>query len=59
MADGTMISREVGKPPKGEKEFRVWLEKVLRDHYQDIQSLFSMCTDCDRFEKLQRDNTAV
>ncbi len=58
MADettGSMVSREVGGVPKGEAEFRVWIEKTLKQHYQDIKTLFDTCTDCDRFEKKRRD----
>ena len=58
MADetGSMTSRTVGSPPKGDHEFKIWLQKILRQHYQDIKTLFDTTTDCDRFEKLQRDN---
>ena len=58
MADGTtgsMVSREVGGVPKDEAAFRVWIEKTLKQHYQDIKTLFDTCTDCDRVEKIIRE----
>mgnify|MGYP003153018890 CR=1 FL=1 len=59
MADGAMISRGVKSVPKDDTDFRLWVEKALRQHYQDIKTLFDTCTDIDRFEKLQRDNKQV
>lgn len=55
---GSMTSRAVPKVPEDPKEFRKFLQKVLNQHYQDIKALYNMTTDCDKFEKLQRDNTA-
>lgn len=60
MADetGAMISRAVTSAPKPDAEFRDWVEKILRKHYQDIKTLFETTTDCDLFEKRQRDLSA-
>jgi len=54
--NASMISRSIPKVPEDPKELHRFLRKVLRDHYQDLHTLFSTCTDCDRYEKLQRDN---
>jgi len=51
---GSMISRAVPKIP--EKDMSKVIQKILRQHYQDIQTLFAMTTDIDRYEKLQRDH---
>jgi len=53
---GSMISRSVFEVPKDPEEQRKFLQKILRDHYQDIKTLFETTTDCDLFEKKQRDN---
>lgn len=59
--EGVMISRAIKAMPKlkDEAAFRIWLEKTLKQHYQDIKTLFETTTDIDLYEKLQRDNTAV
>jgi len=56
---GAMISRAVGKIPENPKEMSTVLQKILRHHFQDIQTLFAMTTDSDRVEKLRRDNEAL
>lgn len=56
---GVMVSRAVPNLPENPKEMSRELRQILRQHYQDIQTLFAMTTDCDRFEKLQRDNEAL
>lgn len=53
---GSMTSRAVPEVPKDPKEFRRFLQKILRQHYQDIKTLFETTTDCDLYEKRQRDN---
>lgn len=53
---GSMVSRAIPEVPKDPNEFRKFLQKILRQHYQDIKTLFETCTDCDQYEKLQRDN---
>ena len=55
---GVMVSRAVKAIPTDTEKQKVWLEKTLDQHFQDIKTLFDTCTDCDRFEKLQRDNSA-
>lgn len=54
--NASMISRDVKPIPKGGAEQRRYIEKVLRDLTQDVHTLFSLTTDCDRLEKLRRDN---
>jgi len=58
MADetGNMVSRAIQKVPEDPNELRNFLRKTLRDHYRDIATLFSACTDCDRVEQLRREN---
>lgn len=57
MADGgPMVSRSVPAIPEGKAEMRRYIEKILKDHYNDIKNLYDMTTDCDLTEKLQRDN---
>lgn len=56
---GSMVSRAVPKLPENPKEMSREIRAILRKHYQDIQTLFAMTTDCDRFEKLRRDNEAL
>lgn len=51
-----MISRSIEKVPEDNKELRKFLRKILREHYQDIKTLFEQTTDYDLFEKRQRDN---
>jgi len=51
-----MQSTEITSAPKDEKGLRVWLERILKDHYRDIRDLYEMTTDCDQFEQKQRDN---
>ena len=53
---GNMISRAIQKVPEDPHDLRVFLKKVLRDHYQDIQTLFASCTDCDKVEQHRREN---
>lgn len=53
---GGMISRAVPEVPKDPTKLRDFLRKILRQHYQDIKTLFDTTTDCDQYEKLQRDN---
>ncbi len=50
-----MISRSVQDVPKDPEKFRAWLQKILRNHYQDIKTLFEQTTDNDLYEKRQRD----
>lgn len=52
---GFMISRDVQKIPEDNKALRVFLRKVLRDHYNDIKTLFEQTTDNDLLEKHRRD----
>jgi len=61
MADtsGSMISRAIQRIPEDPKELRIFLQRILTEHYKDIKTLFDTCTDCDKYEKLQRDNMAV
>ena len=54
---GGMISRAVPKIPKDPNKMRESLQKILRQHFQDIKTLFETTTDCDLFEKQQRDLT--
>jgi len=54
-----MISRAVPKIPEKPSQMSTVLQEILRQHYQDIQTLFAMTTDCDRYEKLQRDNEGL
>lgn len=54
--DGTMVSRSVQKVPTDPQELQRYLTRVLTSHFQDIEQLYSMTTDCDAFEKKQRDN---
>lgn len=56
---GAMISRAVTKIPENPKEMSRVVQKILRHHFQDIQTLFAMCTDTDQIEKLRRDNEAL
>ena len=56
---GAMISRAVPKIPENPKEMSRVVQKILRHHFQDIQTLFAMTTDTDRIEKLHRDNEAL
>lgn len=53
---GSMVSRAVPKIPENPVEMSRVLQEILRQHYQDIQTLFAMTTDCDRYEQLQRKN---
>ena len=53
---GSMVSRAITSAPKNDAEFRKWAERILRRQYQDIKTLFDTCTDCDLYEKKQRDN---
>lgn len=53
---GSMVSRAIPPLPESQKEMSATVRKILRQHYQDIQTLFAMTTDCDRLEKLRRDN---
>jgi len=53
---GAMISRPISKIPENPQEMSRVLQKILRQHYQDIQTLFAMTTDCDKYEQHQRDN---
>ena len=53
---GSMVSREITNVPKGDAEFRRWVEKNLRTQFKDIKALYSMTTDTDLFEQKQRDN---
>ncbi len=57
--NSSMISRSVPAVPKDDVELRQYIEKILENHYQDIHTLFSMTTDCDRYEKLQRENRVI
>ena len=57
--DASMISRAVPKLPEDKSKMRAEIRKILRQHFQDIQTLFAMCTDVDRIEKLQRDNESL
>jgi len=57
---GVMISRSVPAvpdPQKNPREFKVWIEKTLQNHYIDIKTLFDTTTDTDLYTKLQRDNS--
>ncbi|HUU16523.1 MAG TPA: hypothetical protein VMW72_05190 [Sedimentisphaerales bacterium] len=56
---GSMTSKPVLKIPENPNEMRRELQKILRQHYYDIQTLFAMTTDTDRLEKLRRDNEAL
>lgn len=56
---GSMVSRAITKVPEDPKELNKFLQKILRQHFQDIQTLFTTCTDCDRFEQLQRKNEGL
>ena len=56
---GSMISRPIPKISENPKEMGRELQKILRQHYQDIQTLFAMTTDVDQLEKLRRDNEAL
>jgi len=56
---GAMISRAVPEIPTEPAKMSRELQKILRQHFQDIQTLFAMCTDSDRIEKLRRDNEAL
>jgi len=49
-----MVSRAVPRIP--EKDMGRAIKKILDQHYQDIQTLFAMTTDVDRYEQLQRKN---
>ena len=51
---GTMISRAIQQVPDDPNEMKKFLRRTLRDHYQDIKTLFETCTDCDIFEEKQR-----
>ena len=53
---GSMISRAIPKVPEDPKELARFLKKILTNHYKDIATLFTQCTDNDLFEKKQRDN---
>jgi len=55
----SMISRAVPKISENPSQMRTEIQKILRQHFQDIQTLFAMTTDCDRYEKLQRDNEGL
>lgn len=56
--DGSMISRSVGRVPTDPRELAKFLTVILTNHYQDIEALYSMCTDTDLFEQKQRDNAS-
>jgi len=56
---GSMISKPVPKIPENQRDMNRVLQKILRQHYYDIQTLFAMTTDTDRIEKLRRDNEAL
>lgn len=56
---GSMVSRAIPKLPENPKDMSREVQRILRKHYQDIQTLFAMCTDCDRLEKLRRDNESL
>ena len=53
---GAMVSRAVPEISSDPKTMARDVRKVLRQHFQDIQTLFAMTTDSDRIEKLRRDN---
>lgn len=55
---GGMTSRAIPKVPEDPKELARFLKKILTNHYRDIATLFAMTTDCDAFEKKQRDNAS-
>lgn len=57
--DSSMTSRAVPKIPENPKEMSRVLRKILRQHYDDIHTLFVMTTDCDRLEKRRRDNESL
>lgn len=56
--DGTMVSRSIQKVPTDPQELARYLTRVLTNHYQDIEALYAMTTDCDLYEKKQRDNAS-
>lgn len=56
---GSMVSRAVPKLPESPKEMSREIRQILRQHFQDIQTLFAMTTDTDRIEKLRRDNESL
>jgi len=57
--NASMISRAIPEIPSDPKQMARVLQKILRQHYQDIHTLFAMTTDSDRIEKLRRDNEAL
>lgn len=53
--DASMISRAVPRIPEEPKEMARVVKRILEQHYKDIDTLFSMTTDCDRYEQRQRE----
>lgn len=54
--NASMISRAIPNLSEKPKDMSREIREILRQHYQDIHTLFAMCTDCDRYEKHQRDS---
>ena len=46
-----MQSGEVTKPPEDFQRFRVWAQRILTEHRQDLLTLFESTTDFDAVEK--------
>jgi len=51
-----MLTNPIIEVPKDPEQQRVFIQKKLRELYQDVKTLFETTTDYDLFEKKQREN---
>lgn len=41
MAEAEMVSRSITQVPESQQELKKWLEKILRNHYLDINRIYN------------------
>jgi hypothetical protein len=54
--NGNMISRAIPTLPSDPKKLAVVLQKILSEHYGDINTLFAQTTDNDLIDQHRREN---